>query len=81
MVHENESDERKVDRDVMSGVWDELTGATNLTEKPEESEETWIEVKRRTRTQEPRQPERVRKNRPMVRTFVKMDGSITKRQS
>ena len=67
MVQENESDEQKVDQDVMSEVRDELTGATNLTENPEEIEETWIEVKRRARTQEPRQPEWVRKDRPMVR--------------
>ena len=47
------------------------------TELPEEIEETWIEVKRRTRTQEPRQPEEVRKNRPMIQIFVKVDGSKT----
>ena len=77
MVQENESDEQKVDLDVMSEVRDELTGTTNLTENPEEIEETWIEVKWRTRTQEPRQPEMVSKNRPMVQIFVKMDGSKT----
>ena len=42
-----------------------------------EIEETWIEKNRRTRTQEPRQPEEVRKNRPMVQIFVKADGSKT----
>ena len=31
----------------------------------------------RTRTQEPRQPEEVRKNRPMVQIFVKVNGSKT----
>ena len=75
MVQENESDEQKVDQDVMSDVRDELASATNLTENLEEIEETWIEVKKRARTQEPRQPEKVRKNRPMVQIFVKMDGS------
>ena len=40
-------------------------------------EEIWIEVRRRTRTQEPRQPEEDRKNRPMVQIFVKVDGSKT----
>ena len=34
---------------------------------------TWIEVKRRTRTQEPRQTDEVRKNRQMVQIFVKLD--------
>ena len=34
-------------------------------------------MKRRTRTQEPRQPEEGRKNRPMVQIFVKVDGSKT----
>ena len=58
MVQEKESDEQKVDHDVMSEVRDELTCATNLTEYLEEVEETCIEVKRRTRTQERRQPER-----------------------
>ena len=51
-----------------------------MTRKPKnlrEIEETWIEKKRRTRTQEPRQPEEVRKNRPMVQIFVKVDGSKT----
>ena len=47
------------------------------TEIHQEIDETWIEVKRRTRTQEPRQPEEVRKNRPMVQIFVKVDGSKT----
>ena len=31
VVQENESDEQKVDQDVMSEVRDELTGATNLS--------------------------------------------------
>ena len=45
---------------------------TKMTENPEEMEETWIEVKRRTRT---RQQEEVRKNRQMIQIFVKVDGS------
>ena len=44
---------------------------------PEDIEETWIEMKRRTRTQEPRQSEEVRKNRQVVLIFVKVDGSKT----
>ena len=47
------------------------------TEILEEIEETWIDVKRRTRTQEPRQSEKVRKNRQLVQIFVKVDGSKT----
>ena len=61
----------------MSEVRDELTDAINLTGNPEEIEETWIEVKRRTRTQEPMQPEEARKNRQMIQIFVKVDGSKT----
>ena len=34
-------------------------------------------MKSRTRKQEPRQSEGVRKNRPMVQIFVKVDGSKT----
>ena len=44
------------------------------TENLEDIEEPWIEVERRTRTQEPRQSEEVRKNRQV---FVKVDGSKT----
>ena len=40
-------------------------------------EETWIEVKRRTRTQEPRLSKEARKNRQKVQIFVKVDGSKT----
>ena len=47
------------------------------TENPEDIEETWIEVKRRPRTQEPRPSEEVRKNRQMMQIFVKVDGSKT----
>ena len=47
------------------------------TEIPEEIEETWIEVKRRTRTQETRQPEEDGKNRQMIQIFVKVYGSKT----
>ena len=39
VIQGNESDEQKVDQDVMSEVRDELTDATNLTENPEELEE------------------------------------------
>ena len=45
------------------------------TENPEDIEETWIDVKRKTRTQEPKQPQEIRKNRQMIQIFVKMDGS------
>ena len=55
----------------MSVVDEKTTG------HPEDIEETWIEVKRRTRTQEPRKPEEVRKNRQSAQIFVKMDGSKT----
>ena len=34
-------------------------------------------MKERTRTQEPRQQEEVRKNRQMIQIFVKVDGSKT----
>ena len=53
-------------------VRNELTDATNVDEILEEIEETWIEVKRRTRTQEPQQTEEVRKNRQVIQTFVKV---------
>ena len=56
-------------------VRNELTDATNVDQILEEIEETWIEVKSRTRTQEPQQPEEVRKNRQVIQTFVKVDGS------
>ena len=42
-----------------------------------EIEETWIEVKRRTRTQETSQPEEDGKNRQMIQIFVKVYGSKT----
>ena len=45
------------------------------TENPDEIEETWVEVKRRTRTQELRQSEEVRMNRQLIQIFVKVDGS------
>ena len=115
MFQGNESDEEKVDKDVMgeveemvktpqirwdsrqSEVRDELTDATHLeiprkcmrqtrwmsvvdektTEIPKEIEETWIEVKRRTRTQETRQPEEDGKNRQMIQIFVMVYGSKT----
>ena len=35
-----------------------------------------IELKRKTRTQEPSQPEEDGKNRQMIQIFVKMDGSM-----
>ena len=36
---------------------------------------TWIKANRRTRTQEPRQSEEIRKNRQMIQIFVMVDGS------
>ena len=41
----------------------------------EDIEETWIEVKRRTRTQEPRQSEEVRKNRQMIQIIIRVARS------
>ena len=51
-------------------VVDEKTAET-----VEEIEETWIEVNRRTTTQEPRQPEEDGKNRQMIQIFFKVEGS------
>ena len=48
----------------------------NTTEILDEIDETWIELKRKTRTQEPSQPEEDGKNRQMIQTFVKVDGSM-----
>ena len=72
MVQGNESDEQKVDHHMMSEMRDELTDATNLAANLEES---WIEVKRRPRTQKPRQQEEVRKTQQMIQIFVTVDGS------
>ena len=47
------------------------------TEILKEIDETWIELKRKTRTQEASQPEEDGKNRQMIQIFVKVDGSKT----
>ena len=67
--------EQRVDQGVMSEAWDELTDATNLTENPEEIEETWIEVKRREN--EDARTKAARGDRQMILIFVKVDGSRT----
>ena len=73
-VEGGQQERRKVVKNVMNRLQER---EREEGKNPEEIEETWIEVKTRTRTQEPRQPERVRKNRPMVQIFVKMDGLKT----
>ena len=56
--------------------WMSVVGK-QTTEILEEIEESWIEVKRRTKTQVPRQPEEDGKNPRMIQIFVKVDGSKT----
>ena len=37
-------------------------------------EDTWIDLQKRTKTQEPKQSEEVKKNRQMIQIFIKVNG-------
>ena len=57
----------------MREVWDELNDE-RTSENPDEIEENWLELKRRTRI---RGKEEGGKSRKMVQIFVKVDGART----
>ena len=57
-----------------SEVRDELLDE-KTTEHPDEIEEHWVELKRRTRTRMFRRKEEGGKSRRMVQIFVKVDGA------